>query len=113
MSMEVLIKSPLKSTKSQDFCLTMAETKAERKLYHVTIKLNIPAVLHIGLKADMQMFTKNQYVPTVMEVRLYNPSYCTFLVCLCFLFSKSKSATIYQNTSLTISYLLILPKYMT
>lgn len=65
MSMEVLIKSPLKSTKSQDFCLTMAETKAERKL-HVTIQLNIPAVLHIGLRADMQMFSKNQYVPTVM-----------------------------------------------
>lgn len=44
----------------------MAETKAERKLYHVTIQLNIPAVLHIGLRADMQMFSKNQYVPTVM-----------------------------------------------
>lgn len=66
MSMEVLIKSPLKSTKSQDFCLTMAETKAERKRHHVTIQLNIPAVLDIGLRADMQMFSKNQYVPTVM-----------------------------------------------
>lgn len=55
-----------KKYKSQDFCLTMAETKAERKLHHVTIQLNIPAVLHIGLRADMQMFSKNQYVPTVM-----------------------------------------------
>lgn len=55
MSVEVLIKSPLKSTKSQDFCFTRAETKAERKLYHliiIIIQLNIPAVLHIGFKAN-------------------------------------------------------------
>lgn len=88
----------------------MTETKAERKLYHVTIQLNIPAVLHIGLRADMQMFSKNQYVPTVMEVRLYNSSYCTFLVCLCFFVFKKY---VCYNISEYISYLPILPKYMT